>query len=239
MIQVHQCLDCAAPLFHKPGKGSWPKRCPECKRRATNAAQNAKHKAAVASRPHVAPPCIEDGCESASLPGRRQCETHRVCVIFGCFNVKADGRLCATHKKAARRERLAGQVCSIDGCDRPLWYATKAVCQYHGDSRPPREFVNTPERAARMRDYTLRKKFGITSDDFDQMLKHQRGKCAICKSPDPKAANWHVDHDHVTSQIRGLLCRACNTGIGLLQDDPKVIDAALNYVRKHRQMVLA
>jgi hypothetical protein len=84
------------------------------------------------------------------------------------------------------------------------------------------------------RDSMLMRKYGITLEQFDRMLQNQHGKCAICKGPNPKATNWHVDHDHVSGQVRGLLCFACNTGIGQLQDDPNVISAALSYVRKHR-----
>jgi hypothetical protein len=47
-----------------------------------------------------------------------------------------------------------------------------------------------------------------------------------------------VDHDHVSGHVRGLLCSHCNRAIGLLSDDPKVIEAAASYVRKNRQMKL-
>ncbi len=81
---------------------------------------------------------------------------------------------------------------------------------------------------------------GITADDYDRMLGEQRGRCAVCESTDPGHGHkvFVVDHDHVTNHVRALLCRNCNSAIGLLQDDPKVIAAAAAYVKRHRQMPL-
>lgn len=65
------------------------------------------------------------------------------------------------------------------------------------------------------------------------MLEAQGGVCAICRRPsDP--APLHVDHDHRTGAIRGLLCSPCNTAIGLLGDDPDRMMAAAAYLREHR-----
>ncbi len=86
--------------------------------------------------------------------------------------------------------------------------------------------------------YTLRK-HGLTVADYDRMLAAQRGRCAICRSKDPRGAGrWHIDHDHVTGQVRGLLCSNCNLALGYLGDDPEIIKAAARYVAKHRQMEL-
>jgi hypothetical protein len=49
---------------------------------------------------------------------------------------------------------------------------------------------------------------------------------------------WHIDHDHVTGQVRGLLCNNCNRGIGYFGDDPQVMTAAARYVATHRQLKL-
>jgi hypothetical protein len=80
----------------------------------------------------------------------------------------------------------------------------------------------------------------MTEQDWDQMLAQQDGRCAICRTTRPggRGESWHIDHDGVTGQVRGLLCGACNTGIGLLKHDPDVIAAALRYVKRHRQMQL-
>lgn len=82
--------------------------------------------------------------------------------------------------------------------------------------------------------------YGITADDYDRKLGEQQGKCAVCRTTDPGHGHkvFVVDHDHASGHVRGLLCRNCNSAIGLLQDDPKVIAAAAAYVKRHRQMPL-
>jgi hypothetical protein len=54
-------------------------------------------------------------------------------------------------------------------------------------------------------------------------------------SPGGRGERWHIDHDHVTDKVRGLLCHSCNVGIGNLQHDPQILMAAARYVMKHRQ----
>jgi hypothetical protein len=64
-----------------------------------------------------------------------------------------------------------------------------------------------------MRKHHLKKRYGITPEDYDRMLKKQRGRCAICGKP-PKKNRLAVDHCHNTNKIRGLLCAACNRTLG-------------------------
>ncbi len=80
----------------------------------------------------------------------------------------------------------------------------------------------------------LRKKFGLTPDDYERMLAEQGGGCAVCGDPPDKTA-LHVDHCHDTGVVRGLLCFRCNAAIGNLRDDPRIIAAALAYVTRHGQ----
>lgn len=73
------------------------------------------------------------------------------------------------------------------------------------------------------------KKFGITEDDYNKMFNEQMGLCAICHKPD--SIRLAVDHDHDTGLIRGLLCKKCNMGIGLLSDDPNTLVNAVFYLK--------
>ena len=59
------------------------------------------------------------------------------------------------------------------------------------------------------------------------MLDQQGGVCAICNM---EHESYHVDHDHVTGRIRGILCFKCNNALGLFQDDPDRLQAALGYL---------
>ncbi len=62
----------------------------------------------------------------------------------------------------------------------------------------------------KQRDRYLRRKYGIGIKDYNRILKAQKGKCAICGKPPKPGKNLHVDHDHVTGDIRGLLDFYCN-----------------------------
>jgi hypothetical protein len=63
------------------------------------------------------------------------------------------------------------------------------------------------------------------------MLAAQGGCCAICRAEAPGGQGaWHVDHDHRSGAIRGLLCHACNLAIGLFMDDEQVLTAAVAYL---------
>lgn len=82
------------------------------------------------------------------------------------------------------------------------------------------------------RNRELIRKYGITLEDRERMLKEQKGRCKICQRPekDVRHSLLCVDHCHSTGVVRGLLCSGCNTGIGSLEDNPKALKAALSYI---------
>lgn len=84
----------------------------------------------------------------------------------------------------------------------------------------------------------LSRKYGIDHATYEQMLKAQNGLCAICKNPETvtnagKVKLLAVDHCHKTGAVRQLLCQMCNTAIGKLRDDIKIVKAALDYLVNH------
>jgi len=95
---------------------------------------------------------------------------------------------------------------------------------------------NDPEYVAAQAAYQRIRKYGLTPDDFDRMLKEQDGKCVICKTftSGPLAiSTLQVDHDHNTKKVRGLLCMLCNTIIGKAKEDPEILLSAVMYLIKH------
>ncbi len=82
-------------------------------------------------------------------------------------------------------------------------------------------------------------RYGITADQYDQMLSQQGGGCAICgatsEQHERQARPLHIDHDHATGKVRGILCTGCNTGLGKFRDDPSLIQAAIDYLTTHKQ----
>lgn len=89
--------------------------------------------------------------------------------------------------------------------------------------------------AEHRRNYNLKFKFGITSEDYENMLLSQGGKCAICYTDQSQfTKRLAVDHCHESNKVRGLLCSDCNRGIGLLKDDSELVSRAAEYLRKHK-----
>lgn len=79
------------------------------------------------------------------------------------------------------------------------------------------------------------KRIGLTYAEYLEMLEAQNGVCAICKNPERgtrlgRTKELSVDHDHRTLAIRGLLCSACNTGLGLFRDSVEALRAAIRYL---------
>ncbi len=72
----------------------------------------------------------------------------------------------------------------------------------------------------------------MSQKDRVQRIQSQSGKCAICQRSDKVLQR---DHDHDTRTDRGFLCGNCNRGIGLLQDNPEILDAAAAYLRWHNK----
>lgn len=95
-------------------------------------------------------------------------------------------------------------------------------------------YLENPEKR---KENHLKRKYGITPEDKERMLKKQNFRCAICGEEiflfgDLKNINKvaHVDHNHETREVRGLLCSDCNRGIGLLKDSPLILANALKYL---------
>lgn len=73
---------------------------------------------------------------------------------------------------------------------------------------------------------TLKNRYGMTLEEYRKMYEKQNGKCLICE----KEGKLDVDHNHSTGEIRGLLCNACNRGIGFLKDSPINLLRGYNYL---------
>lgn len=80
----------------------------------------------------------------------------------------------------------------------------------------------------------LKRKFNITIEDYNDMLKTQNNVCAICLNKCNTGNNLAVDHDHVSGKVRGLLCKNCNTAIGLLKENSDTLKQAINYLEIHK-----
>ena len=76
----------------------------------------------------------------------------------------------------------------------------------------------------------LKRKYGITVEQYEVMVKKQGGGCAICGRPPAQGSSLHVDHDHDSGRIRGCLCFRCNNALGDLGDSPDMLVEAAMYL---------
>jgi len=89
--------------------------------------------------------------------------------------------------------------------------------------------VAAPGRARSRRARALQS-YGITIEQYDELLRAQGGVCAACAAPPTEKRLLDVDHDHRTGRVRGLLCRRCNRALGSLRDDPELARKLATYL---------
>lgn len=141
-----------------------------------------------------------------------RCKTPKVLNEFPVNRSAPDGRYtqcktCISIRNAARREESPGEA--------------KRYSRRHRKKFPD---LSIRQR----RESRLRKAYGLEPEDFERLRLDQQNRCAICKKSFSKVPN--VDHCHTTGKVRGLLCRDCNIGIGLLNDSAKLLRAAARYL---------
>lgn len=103
---------------------------------------------------------------------------------------------------------------------------------------PKEPLPRSKESTHKQQDRHYRRAYGISQQDYSDMLAAQGGVCAICHQPPMQKGGRHgttllrlaVDHDHKTGEVRGLLCGRCNTGLGSFVDNSELLRAAIAYL---------
>lgn len=136
-----------------------------------------------------------------------------------CFRARAKARYPEVREQAIARAKQW----RVDNIDR-----------YRANQRRMRA---TPESRRKQREYHLGKKFGMSLAQYESMLAAQGGGCGICGRPPRDDISLHVDHDHETSAVRGILCFTCNNALGDFGDDPELLASASTYLDRHDPVV--
>jgi hypothetical protein len=175
------------------------------------------------------------------------------CSVDGCSRPCLARDLCRTHleRRYGRRVRVDDDAgpdpfaslrtptkrCSIKDCAEAA--TARGWCgrhyhrwKKHGDPNAKvrkRATVNEPIKHDRGP-----AKYGLTDGQFEDMWIAQDGRCAICRTELVRTGmkSCNIDHCHNTGRVRGILCRGCNWGVGILGDDPDRLEAAARYLRK-------
>lgn len=90
-------------------------------------------------------------------------------------------------------------------------------------------YYKYPEKFAA---YARKWRYGLADDQFQQMLKEQNNCCAICNDALERPV---VDHDHETEKVRQILCKKCNSFIGLARESEVILMSAIQYLQKHKE----
>lgn len=101
------------------------------------------------------------------------------------------------------------------------------------DAKPTHNTIPIPPRKRGADKY-----HSLPNGTYARIFAEQGGVCAICKAPPPEGRPLHLDHDHATHQVRGLLCNACNTGLGGFKDDLMLMAYGMKYLTDKRAILV-
>lgn len=163
--------------------------------------------------------------------------TRKLCSVAECSQFSQAKGFCRKHWYRAskglpldapledlRRKKRQDPYCSVDDCGRET-IALNLCSRHYYAQRNKRDRANNPDRYL---GYHLRR-YGMSIDDYKDLLKKQDEACAICRTP-AQDRRLAVDHDHATGEVRGLLCNNCNGGLGQFKDNLDNLLAAVRYL---------
>ena len=127
------------------------------------------------------------------------------------------------------------KVCSKCGKEKELSEFNKRKQILGGLARNCRECVNEYQRARfhKRRVYHIQKKYNLEWNEYLSMLDAQDHLCAICRVEPLTPYYTHIDHNHDTGEVRGLLCKSCNQGLGHFRESISSLGNAIKYLRSY------
>lgn len=129
---------------------------------------------------------------------------------------------CRRCGKIKSRSEFYKRTASVDG----LAYICKPC-----SIEQRREYTQSAQGKRLIRSNNLKRQYGITVAEYNEIFAEQEGRCKICKRHESEfTKRFAVDHNHETGKIRGLLCHQCNTALGFLREDPIALKAMLDYL---------
>lgn len=139
--------------------------------------------------------------------------------------------------KCGIRKPIAEYSISRQGVSGPVYRSNCKACASSQAKKWAKD--NAKHHAKTKHAWTLRTTYGITTEQYQEMLEKQGGKCAICKREQSARHGTNgtifrlsVDHCHSTGKVRGLLCNDCNRAIGLLRDEVGLLQNAIDYLMR-------
>lgn len=88
----------------------------------------------------------------------------------------------------------------------------------------------------KQKDWRMRKLYGLSLDQYNALVKKQKGRCLICLAKEADFPQYRpqllVDHCHQSKKVRGLLCDYCNKGLGYFRDNVGLMENAIKYIQR-------
>lgn len=142
--------------------------------------------------------------------------------------------------------RVCGVILTLKNCTQSMFNSKQYLCLTHKkeyDSawrNKNRNKIREKNKIYREKNYdkckqaSLKFHYGATLEEFKLLYKKSKGMCKICGSVggNTKHTCLHIDHNHKTNKIRGLLCPNCNRAIGLFKENPNLLSKAIEYLKK-------
>lgn len=176
------------------------------------------------------------------------------CRIDGCNNKAFGHGLCSKHYNRQRRHGSTAKPLKRRGrliqegksycpkCDSVkeigeflkdthTKYGISIYCAACHQEKAKARYRTNPDY---YKDADLRKKFGMSLEQYRELERKQDYRCALCRK-EPGSKKLAVDHDHKTGENRGLLCDRCNLGLGWFADSIELLEAAIQYLKTHNQ----
>lgn len=197
------------------------KRCPKCKQKKVLRTGFSKNKASATGYN-----CWCKTCMAAAQRARRLLAGEHVRALEKRIRTKHAGRYRALAKDRRKKNLIKYRL-----RDRQWWSQNAERLSVKKRAL----YKISPEIRLRSTLANRRRKYGLTSQELQNLLLQQKGFCAICATP----VVWgdiltHVDHDHATGNVRGILCGHCNRGLGGFRDKPELLEKAIHYLLLHK-----
>ncbi len=128
------------------------------------------------------------------------------------------------------------KTCKVCGVEKNIsdFYTGRKDCKDCKNSAARKRWAENIEASTRYkkraRERAKERRYGITQEQFDQMLIDQDNKCGVCNIEFKNTKSTHIDHCHKTNKVRGLLCSDCNMALGQFYDNVELMNNAINYL---------
>jgi hypothetical protein len=128
------------------------------------------------------------------------------------------------------------KICTKCGIEKELNQFHKRSAMSDGHKSECKECTSFYQKqkydSGEIRSAIYMRQYGITVEEYDQMVEEQNGRCKICGTDEPggNRKRFSIDHNHKTGEVRGLLCNPCNAALGLFKDNPTILQSALTYL---------